>query len=396
MTLVQLHELGFRRDGDEWIVGRVESGDFVAVPHAGLRAIQSLQQGRSVEDTERHLLQETGTRLDVAGFVAGLTEAGLVAAVDGRATGSPVPPPPTLPRLTARHVRWTLNPWLHLAMAVTILAGALTLALRPDVMPGWRDLLWSSHGTVVLLTQVAVGWTLILLHELAHLTTARAAGVPGRIRLGTRLQFLAAQTDVSGIWLAERRVRLTVYLAGMTLDGTICAISVLLMVATGGHPLLPVVMLTSLTMVATQFLVFMRTDVYFVLQDLTGCRNLYRDAGAYALHLVSGRRRADPLAALPPAERRVLRWYTPLAVLGTVVCVSIAVLVTLPATLALLVRALETLWRPDGPGVVADAAVALAVILGFQALWARAWWLRHGHRVRRALTTSRLTTAYRK
>ncbi|MEV6987510.1 hypothetical protein AB0M95_40500 [Sphaerisporangium sp. NPDC051017] len=396
MTLVELHEVGFRRDRDEWIVGRVDSGDFVAVPSAGLRAIQLLQEYGSVEETERRLFEETGTRLDVAGFVAGLTEAGLVAAVDGRATGSPVPPPPTLPRLTARHVRWALSPRLHIAVALIIVVGAVTLVYRPELMPGWRDLLWSSHGTAVLLTQIAVGWSLILLHELAHLSTARAAGVPGRIRLGTRLQFLAAQTDVSGIWLAERRIRMTVYLAGMAVDCAVCGVCVILTATTGRHPILAVVMLTALTMVATQFLVFMRTDLYFVLQDLTGCRNMYRDAGAYLLHLVSGRRRPNPLAALPVAERRALRWYTPLAALGTAGCLSIALLITLPATLVLLTRAFETLSRPPSPAQFADALVTLFVILFFQSLWARAWWRRHGRRVRRAVTISRPATAQRK
>ncbi len=396
MTLVQLHEVGIRRDGDEWIVGRIDSGDFVAVPYAGVRAIQSLQAGISVEETERRLLEEIGTRLDVAGFVADLTDSGLVAAVDGRATGSPVPPPPTLPRLMARHVRWTLNPWLHVTVALVILAGAATLARRPAIMPGWRDLLWSSHGTAVLLTQIAVGWTLILLHELAHLTTARAAGVPGRIRLGTRLQFLAAQTDVTGIWLAGRRVRMTVYLAGMAVDSTICAVCVVLLVTTGGHPLLPVIMLTTLTMVATQFLVFMRTDLYFMLQDLTGCRNMYHDAGAYLLYLVSGRRRANPLTALPAAERRALRWYAPLVLLGTAGCVSIAAFITLPATLTLLSRAFGTLAHPPGLAGLTDAAVTLIVILFFQSLWARAWWRRHGPRIRRAITPARLATTHRK
>ncbi|GGL11143.1 hypothetical protein Sme01_15400 [Sphaerisporangium melleum] len=395
MTLVRFHQVGFRRDGDEWIVGRVESGDFVAVPHAGVRAIRLLQEGRSVEEAGQRLLEETGVRLDVRGFVAGLTEAGLVAAVDGKETGSPAPPPPTLPGLRAHHVRWTLSPWLHAAMGAVIAAGAITLALNPWAMPDWHDLLWSSQSTLVLLTQIVVGWTLILLHELAHLTTARAAGVPGRIRLGTRLQFLAAQTDVSGIWLAERRVRMTVYLAGMAVDCTICAICAILIVSTGGHPLLPVVMLTALVMVATQFLVFMRNDLYFVLQDVTGCRNLYRDSGSYLRYLLSGRRRHNPLTAMPPAERRVLRWYTPLAVLGTAGCVAVAALVTLPATVALLLRALAVLWRPSSPVALADALVTVSVIVGFQALWARAWWGRHGARVRRLLTASRRDPAGR-
>jgi len=41
---VSLHPLGIRRDGDEWIVGRVATGDFVSVPFEGLRAIELLRE----------------------------------------------------------------------------------------------------------------------------------------------------------------------------------------------------------------------------------------------------------------------------------------------------------------------------------------------------------------
>lgn len=386
-TRVTLHDLGVRRDREEWIVGRVETGDVVAVPPHGMRAIRLLQEGATVPEVQRRLGAETGTRMDVGAFVDGLVRAGLVAAVDGRPVPSAAPPPPTFPRLLPRHVRWTLNPVLHAALGAVILAGVVVAVLRPGVVPGWRDLLWSDRGTPVLLAQTAAGWLLIFLHELAHLCTARAAGVPGRIRLGTRLQFLTAQTEVSGVWLAERRVRLTVYLAGMTVDATVCAVCLLLAAAAGPHPALSVVAMTALIMLAAQFLMFMRTDVYFVLQDVTGCRNLYRDSAAYAAHLVRRavlRRSADPLARLPRAEGRWVRAYTALLVAGTALCLHLAVTVTIPATLGLLAGAVRPLLNPSGWVAVTDGVVTVLVVTGFHVLWATTWWLRHGPKVRRA------------
>ncbi|MFC4586282.1 hypothetical protein [Sphaerisporangium corydalis] len=206
-TPVRLRDLGFRQDGPEWIVGRVDGEEFVSVPNEGMRAIRLLQDGATVEEAERRMRAETGADLDVHDFVRTLGELGLVDTVGGRALPGRPQRTPTFPWLRARHVRWTLSPLLHVAVALVVAAGIAMAVTRPETVPGWRDLLWSEHGTLVLLSQVAVGWTLILLHELAHLSTARAAGVPGRIRLGTRLQFLAVQTEVSGVWLAGRRIR---------------------------------------------------------------------------------------------------------------------------------------------------------------------------------------------
>ncbi|WP_432923903.1 hypothetical protein ACQPZZ_27940 [Microbispora sp. CA-135349] len=386
-TRVTLHDLGVRRDREEWIVGRVETGDVIAVPAQGMRVIRLFQEGATVPEVERRLGAETGTRVDVGGFVDGLVRAGLVAAVDGRPVPAAPPPPPTLPRLLPRHVRWTLNPSLHAALAAVILAGVAVALLRPRVVPGWRDLLWSDHGTLVLLAQTAAGWMLILLHELAHLCTARAAGVPGRVRFGTRLQFLTAQTEVSGVWLAERRVRLTVYLSGMALDAAVCAVCLLLMVPAGPRPALSVVAMTALIMLSAQFLVFMRTDLYFVLQDVTGCRNLYGDSAAYAAHVCRRallRRSADPLARLPRAESRWVRAYTAMLVAGTALCLWLAVTVTLPAALGLLAGAVRALLDPPGWVAAADGVVTVLVVTGFHVLWATTWWRRHGPKARRA------------
>ncbi len=385
-TRVTLHDLGVRRDREEWIVGRVETGDVIAVPAQGMRVIRLFQEGATVPEVERRLGAETGTRVNVGGFVDGLVRAGLVAAVDGCPVPAAAPPPPTFPRLLPRHVRWTLNPFPHAALAAVILAGAAVALLRPGVVPGWRDLLWSDRGTLVLLAQTAAGWLLILLHELAHLCTARAAGVPGRIRFGTRLQFLTAQTEVSGIWLAERRVRLTVYLSGMALDATVCAVCLLLTVPAGPRPALSVVAMTALLMLSTQFLVFMRTDLYFVLQDVTGCRNLYGDSAAYAAHVCRRallRRSADPLARLPRAEGRWVRAYTALLLAGTALCLCLAVAVTIPATLGLLAGSVRVLLDPPGWVAAADGVVTVLVVTGFHVLWAATWWRGHGPKARR-------------
>lgn len=92
------------------------------------------------------------------------------------------------------------------------------LAMHPALLPGYRVLVWSPRVGLVLAVNVAIAWLITALHELGHLATARAAGAPARMTLSTRLQFLVAQTDVSGVWAAPRRTRMTVYLAGIAVQ----------------------------------------------------------------------------------------------------------------------------------------------------------------------------------
>lgn len=393
MTDVRLRPLGFREDEDGWIVGRIETGVCIAVPHAGKRAIELLGSGRTILATREELKAELGVELDVSGFVHDLAAVGMVASIGDRVFADTGTPAASLPWITKGMVRWTLSPLLHCLMGLLVLGGVVAAALRPDVVPRWRSLLWSDHGTVVLLSEIALVAVLVSLHEFAHLLTARAAGVPGRIRVDTRLQFLAAQTDVSGIWLAERRIRLTVYLAGMAVDASVLAGCLLTMALSGGNTLLSVIALTEMTGLALQFFIFMRTDLYFLVQDLARCRNLYADATAFLLHLLRRAARmptAAPLAGIEPRQRRFVRIYSVLLVAGTGLCLGVFLLISVPFTVALVARSLGVLLRHDNhhddhhDGLVdaVDALLTLGVVVAYQGVWVRAWVRRHGPRVR--------------
>ncbi|MFC7382306.1 hypothetical protein [Sphaerisporangium rhizosphaerae] len=400
---VRLHRLRTRRDGSGWIIGRVETGTFASFPDIGRTVIDLLAEGRTVDEVAARVTAETGTRVDVADFCAALTDLGFVAGMDGRPVADTGRRRPSLPWLKPRHVRWTLSPAVHAGVGLLVLCGLVVLAVRPEVMPSPGIMAWSRFGTVSLLTQVAITWGLVLLHELAHLGTARAAGVPGRITLGSRLQFLVVQTDVSGVWGEDRRVRMSAYLAGMALDAAVMAAGLMALAVWPGeggpHTVAAIVVLTQIDALSFQFLVFMRTDLYFVAQDLAGCRNLYGDGVAYGRFLIGRLARrggANPLAGFPRRERVAVRLYTVLLVVGTAACLTVVATLMLPALAAIAGPAIGTLVNGGEAPAVVDAVAVVAVLAGVQGLWVWTWWRRHGPKVRRwcasaaaALTPSR-------
>ncbi|MFE3166767.1 hypothetical protein [Streptomyces sp. NPDC059224] len=383
-TRVVLHDLGIRRDRDEWIVGRMATGTFVALPAAGARAVELLGQGLSVARTTDLLREETGEELDVEDFVRDLAALGFVARIGDCPVPDAEPPRASLPWLRPRTVRFTQHPALAVGVGLLMAAAVAVLVHRPDLIPCYRDLLWSPHGSLVLVTGAAAGWALLFAHELAHLVTARAAGVPGRMRLGTRLQFLVMQTDISGIELAPRRLRLTAYLAGIALNLSVASALVPVLALTDpgttAHRLLAAALLLALLPLPFQCMVFTRTDLYFVLQDVTGCRNLYGDGLAYARYRIRRLLRAtrhattDPSTRLPPHERRAVRLYSVVLVAGTAACLAFMAAVTLPADLTLLVRAARGLGPDHGLARNADSAAVLVTLGGVNVLWLVTRW----------------------
>ncbi|HSZ38813.1 MAG TPA: hypothetical protein VK817_02530 [Trebonia sp.] len=401
---VRMRPLSTRRDRDGWVIGRPETGDFISVPDVAHRVITLLGQDRTVDETAARLRAETGTRFEVADFVTALDDLGFVASVDDRVREDRGDTRPSLPWLRPRHVRWLLHPLAPVAVAGFAVAIVVMLALHPALMPSYRVLVWNRHAGLVLAVNAAIGWTLVLLHELSHLATARAAGAPARITLSTRLQFLVAQTDVSGVWAAPRRTRMTVYLAGIGFNIVFAGTCLLILGCAGPHgvlrSVLAVAVAEALLTLPAQLMVFMRTDLYFVLQDLSGCANLYADGSAYLrrrgrLLLRRPRPAPGPEHSLgpqhslgpkgpgphyPPAQRRAIRVYSAVLLAGTVICLGIEFAVSLPALVLLIVRAASEIGTSPLPAL--DGCVALAILLTWQALWASRWWQRHRHQVR--------------
>jgi hypothetical protein len=152
--------------------------------------------------------------------------------------------------------------------------------------------------------------------------------------------------------------------------------------------------LTVATMMPLQFLVFMRTDVYFVIQDLARCRNLYADGAAYFRYLISRflLRRAEPgdnpIRAHPRRERIAVRCYAALLVTGTAGCLVAAGTITLPFYVRLMADAVRTIVQGSGVTKTFDSSLVALILTTFELLWAFAWWRRHGARIRRRFQRS--------
>ncbi|MFD7952749.1 hypothetical protein ACFV4X_04585 [Streptomyces ardesiacus] len=386
---VRFHPLEFRREGDEWIVGVQAVRRVICLPEAGADALRLLQSGRTVEETRHELFRATGKRLDISDFVTRMIDIGFVSEISDVEIPTASRLPASLPWVKPHHVQFVLNPALQFLALLTPFFGFLAIFLSGGDVPSAPDLLWSPYGTLNIALQVLVSSVLISLHELSHLATSRAFDVPGRVYLGTRLQFLVVQTEVTGIWLRGRRERLTVYLAGMASDGMIYGLC-LIGIGVGFEPSVPVFRIAAVLLMLSifnQLLVFMRTDLYFVIQDLSRCRNLYFDSTKYLTHLarkhvLRHKNLVDPSRSLGTTERRSVRIYAIVCAIGSVLCISAGAHVLLSVSVPLFFRAAEGAVGGN-PLVMMDSMATIAVLACMQSLWGFLWWRRHGPALRR-------------
>lgn len=392
-TLITLHPLAIHFEDEQYLVGRVETSQFVTLPPIGGRVIEFLQRGCSLGEAQALLAKEFDAEVDLGDFVSNLLEMGFVQAIDGHAIPSENAVAPNLAWLRPEHVRWLFSWPAQGAYFLLLLAAALTLVLRPHLLPTYRDFFWAPTISLLIVANTALTITNGLIHELAHLAAARSLGMPTRITLGTRLNNLVIQSDVSGIWAAPRRQRYRVYLAGMQWDLLPMAIAILLVAYAGLPPLaenlLQAIVVLNFISIVTQFHLYMRTDIYFVALDLLHCHNLFEDALAY-LHYqkqrILGRLRlsknwvANPLESIPSNEHRKIKIYAWFTLAGSGLALLVFAGYGLPILVNLFIQAGISMWAGATQGDVwrfLDGASAALIEGGYQVLFLNTFFKTH-------------------
>ena len=374
-TRIALPPFVAQPDGDDVILGNPARNCFLAVPPDAAALLRWLADGLTVGEACNAYEREYAARPDVEEFLATLAEQGFLPAADE----SPAPTRAMrghFEQISVSLARRVCS-WQVSVVGLVLAAAAVGASIAdPSILPG-PDALVFEHDQLVLAAGVALlTLVTVFFHELAHLVAARAADVPSRMGIGTRLWVLVAETDMSEIWFAPRRRRWIAFLAGPALD--VCLAAALLLAIFAVHRNLIALPETILLLVrATTFVVFTRllwqfylflpTDLYYALTTVFGCRNLMHDTQEYLVGWLARLTRRVPAvdqSGVPPREMAVVRWFAFVWLGGRAVAFASLFLITLPVLggyAAMLARGLGgdgQAVRPllDGPPLLILAA----------------------------------------
>jgi putative peptide zinc metalloprotease protein len=321
---VRLRPLSMVAEGDDVLVGDPETGTFVTIPAIGGVVIAALQRGASIDEVAAEAQAAAGEPVDVAGFVAVLTELGFVD--DGSGPRDAVRTAPIQGRRWLRGVNQNLarplfGPVAWTCYALLAVFSAAVFATQPDLFPSpARDaFLFRDIGLSAILL-VPLSTLMVALHEGGHWLAARAIGLRSRFGVDRRIMLLVFETDLTQVWSVPRRRRYSPLLGGMAIDVTLLGIPLggRLLIHTGlwstpptADAILATIVYLSLANLLWQSMIFLRTDLYAVLVNLLGCHNLWQ---VKTLMLRQAFRRLTPdqteeLSRASAADRRTARWF---------------------------------------------------------------------------------------
>jgi hypothetical protein len=366
-SILCLHELTVTPQAGSFVVGRADTGRFVALPEVGVATLELLAAGQTVAQTTLAVTPPSASEpVDVLAFARSLVRLGFVRTVDDcAAPGQPA-------RLSGVGVavrprlRWLFSRPMALAAAGSGLAALVLMTASAAVRPHALDVFFLPNPAASLAVLTLLTYALAAVHEIAHVLAAAAVGVPARLRITRRLYFLTFETNLTGLWALPPRKRVGPLLAGLGFDAVVLFGVLLLRAAdVGPDRFLAALALIELSAIVTQFFVFLRTDIYSVMTALLGCTNL---SATTRLMLRGTLRRLSPeqqatLSASRPRDLAVARWYRIVHLAGMALALWFFLAYFVPSTWHLLVW-MRHAMTTSGPATMQFyEALALGVVL---------------------------------
>ncbi len=378
---VRLRPLTYLPETDGVMVGCAQTDSYALLPPDGAALLEQLTL-RPPDEAGRWYESTYGEPVDVSDFLDTVAELGFVD--DG-----PLGPRHRLDR-RAVGLRWQrtgrvlYSPLAGVVAAAVVVATLVAVVHDPALLPRTDHVFFSDYLLLIELT-VAFGQVpLILLHEVCHVLAARRLGVPARIRVSHRMYFVVFETVMDGLVMVPRRRRYLPMLAGMLCDLlVVCVLTLVAGVAGTPSAVAGVCLALAFSTVvrfALEFLLFLRTDVYYLICTVVGTVDLHTTSSEILAdawwRLVRRRDKLHDPVRWHPTDVRAARWYTPVHAAGYLLAAALLALVLLPVSWRFLESAATQLLHPNLGSVHFWDALGLLLLNAAQPAAAALLWLR--------------------
>jgi hypothetical protein len=338
-------------EGEDIVIGRPSVSAFLSVSRDIVAMLDWLDEGKSLAETRALYEQAIGDAEGLPEAIEALASRGfLIPESVGGPPGSGEGSLDDRPSGTALHPLLGIASALYGPQGLAVQFGLLALAsallwLDSGLIPNVRALFFDKNVTLTSLAVIALSLGTLSFHEIAHMAAAWRKGVRSRLGVSHRLWIPVVETDLSGLWSLPRGERLLPILAGPLADGVFCAMVVILLFGERrgwiqfsgvADTVLEAILTISALRILWQCLLFVRTDFYYALAHFLRCRNLIADTERYLAGLarfVVGLAATPDLSRLPLNERRAVRSYSVLWMLGRLMALVFLVRVQIPLLL---------------------------------------------------------------
>ncbi|RIW30880.1 hypothetical protein D3H55_15960 [Bacillus salacetis] len=366
------HELHF--DKKKSIFEDKVSGDFYEMPPPAIDAIINLTKRRTVSETEELLNEKyPEEEIDMGEFMEQLIEMKLLSQIDDQVL----------------HVVSDNKPkkgflWIEKAFAekffgrvsrgiylISFISAIVLMMTSPSLIPHYQDFFLSEIILVNVLLFSFLSFVLVMVHEGGHVLAARSLGIPVKISFGHRLFFPVLESDVSEVWRLPARDRNRVYLAGVNFDIVILFLSLLvqrfILIEPEGllYGVTAMINFNIVLRLIYQCCFYMKTDLYFVVENLTGCYNLMEEAKEFLKMKV--------IRKIENEYGKVIKAYSLFYIIGTLISLGLFLFFYLPQLFYAIEQSIPNLRNPISSIHFWDGSIFLLQLMVIVSLLFYSW-----------------------
>ncbi|MDX8045855.1 peptidase [Gracilibacillus sp. S3-1-1] len=361
---IVLQPMLIRKDNKHYIVENEVNGDFFEMPEVCVVAIEKINNNESLASIEEQLKQSfPDEEVDIIDFIEQLIDLGLVKELDGVEL--------TVQQKSQSTTGFT---WISSKLAsvfynkitvpillILFISNLLLFITQPQLLPKYTDIFIFDSMVLSTITFTLISTIIIVLHEFGHIFAIRSFDLPANVQIGNRLFFIVVETDLTAGWRLSAKERNILFLGGMFIDQIILAVALTLKLtifSEGGFidGLLSIVILDIFVKTIYQCCIYMKTDLYYVLESVTGSYNLMENGKNYLARWLPFLK-VDKTTTVFDGEEKIVKLYSIFTFIGVAFTISLFFFFFLPQTVYIIISILPHLTNPVGNPLFWDALV---------------------------------------
>src|SRR6202046_1190336 len=368
--------LSIQKDGEQYLVGNADTGDFYQFPESAVTLLNMLKSGSTPKEIQTHSVKYGLEDIDVPDFIEQLLSIQFVYLSENshefwqkiRDEGNRG----RIFNIDRRLASLMLSPLTFVAYLSLVGYALYDAIICPQLRINWHAFYTDNYRAALLLLVVILSLGGVVVHELGHRIAAAKYGVKSKYGIGTRLWTIVAETDLTGIMSLPKKSRYFPLMAGMMVDIFVIAaltllIQVLLHYGRGGFAIQVVqaLVLQTIASMVWQFNIFVKTDIYYVICTYFGQPDLDREAKTYLrnwLYRLSLGTFGTRASNQQSKHTGMLRIFSAIWLLGRVFSFGMLFGVYLPTIIHYIVSAVHSANGPTHSLWVASDTILFALI----------------------------------
>ncbi|HJV16420.1 MAG TPA: hypothetical protein VJ546_03395 [Bacillales bacterium] len=286
-SCIKLVPIEVSKDKKNYIVEDQRSGEFYEVPEICIDAIKMMENGESLGCIEAGLkVKYPNEEVVILDFVRQLLELGLVEEINGEKIEHNIHTGKGsmgFEWISSKLGLFFFNKTSMILYTILFAANIILLLLHSELFPHYKDIFIFDLMILNIPAWMIISIVLLLIHEFGHIFAMRAMGFQTKLGIGHRMFIIVLEIDMTPVWKLPAKNRNKLYLAGICFDIVILFVALsaqLLFLHMPGILLsiVHIIVLDIFIRIIYQCCVYMKTDLYFVIENSTGCYNLMENA----------------------------------------------------------------------------------------------------------------------